>query len=80
MSQGNQIERSPWLRLLLRSVAEHAATKQCQSCGGLLSNSRITLQEHDLQVAVIVVACRACDEKVLVRVEPEAGQGTAGVR
>lgn len=80
MSQRRQIEQSPGLRLLLRLVAEEAATRQCQSCGGPLSNSRITLQEHDLQKAVIAVACRACEERVLVRVEPEAGQGTAGVR
>lgn len=80
MTEGRQIERSPGLTLLLRLVAEEAATKQCQRCGGPLSNSRITLQEHDLERAVIAVACRACDEKVLVRVEPEARQGAAGVR
>ena len=80
MSRRRQVEQSPGLRLLLRLVAEEAATKQCQRCGGPLSNSRITLQEHDLERAVVVVACRACDEKVLVRVEPEAGQGTADIR
>jgi len=80
MSQRRQIEQSPGLGLLLRLVAEEAATRQCQSCGGPLSNARITLQEHDLQRAVIAVACCACDEKVIVRVEPEAGRGTAGVR
>lgn len=80
MTQGQQFEESPGLRLLLRLVAEEAATRQCQSCGGLLSNSRITLQEQDLDRAVIAVACRACDEKVLVRVEPESDLGTAGVR
>ena len=37
-------------------------------------------QEQDLDRAVIAVACRACDEKVLVRVEPESDLGTAGVR
>jgi hypothetical protein len=80
MSRGTHVERSPGLRLLLRLVAEQAATKQCQRCGGALSNSRITLQEHDLQGAVIGIACRACDETVVVRVEPDAAHGTAGVR
>jgi len=80
MSRGTHVERSPGLRLLLRLVAEQAATRQCQGCGGALSNSRITLREHDLQGAAIAIVCRACDETVVVRVEPEASQGSAGVR
>ena len=80
MSQGSAIERSPGLELLLRLVADEAATRQCQSCGGTLSDSQITLQARDLQQVVIALACRTCDQKVLVRVEPEAGPGTAGVR
>jgi hypothetical protein len=80
MSRETHVEQSPGLKLLLRMVAEQAATRRCQRCGGALSNSRITLQEHDVQWVVIAVACRACDETVVVRVEPEAGQGSAGVR
>lgn len=80
MSRETHVERSPGLKLLLRLVAQQAATRQCQRCGGAMSNSRITLQDHDLQGAVIAIACRACDETVIVRVEPEAAQGTAGVR
>ena len=80
MSQESAIERSPGLELLLRLVAEEAASRQCQSCGGTLSDSQIMLQARDLQQVVIALVCRTCDQKVLVRVEPEAGPGTAGVR
>jgi hypothetical protein len=80
MSQESAIERSPGLELLLRLVAAEAASRQCQSCGGTLSDSQITLQARDLQQVVIALVCRTCDQQVLVRVEPEAGPGTASVR
>lgn len=80
MRQGSAIERSPGLELLLRLVADEAATRHCEGCGGALSNSQITLHARNLQQMVIAVACRTCDQRVLVRVEPEAGPGMVGVR
>jgi DNA-directed RNA polymerase subunit RPC12/RpoP len=80
MSQRRQIEQATGTGLLLGLVAQEAATRQCARCGGTLSNSRITLRAQDPQQAVVAVACRACGEEVLVRVEPDAGRGTARVR
>ena len=80
MSKESATVRSSGLELVLRLVADDAASRQCQSCGGALSDSEITVQAHDLEQVVIALACRTCGHQILVRVEPEAGPGAAGVR
>lgn len=79
MSKQQQVQRVPGLELLLRLVAEQLETQRCQGCGATLANSRVALRAHDLQHAVIEVTCSTCSDSVLVRVEPQAREGTASV-
>ncbi len=80
MSSGDRVESSLGLELLLRLVAEEMGVKNCGRCGGALSDSRLALRDHDPQKVVVEVTCRACDEPLLITVEPETRVGTAGVR
>jgi hypothetical protein len=80
MSREQRTEAPPGLELLLRLVSAELAERRCGPCGGSLSNSKITLRSHDSQQVVIEVTCRACHEPLVLRVEPEAEEGTASVR
>lgn len=70
---------SPGIELLIRLVAQQLEARSCTRCGRSLSNSRITLREHDAGQVVIEASCRACDEPLLLKVEPEADDGVARV-
>ena len=71
---------TPGLELVLRLVAAEAETMSCRGCEEPLSNSTVTLREHDLQRVVVEVRCRSCGNAVLLGVAPEAEEGRAGVR
>jgi DNA-directed RNA polymerase subunit RPC12/RpoP len=70
---------APGLELLLRLVAEQLGARRCARCGRSLSHSRVALREHDAQQVVIEVSCRRCQEPLLLKVEPEAGNGVARI-
>jgi hypothetical protein len=70
---------SPGMELLVRLVAQQLEARSCTRCGRSLAGSQITLREHDAAQVVIEVGCRACDEPLLLRVEPEADDGVARV-
>jgi len=80
VSQERQPEASPGVELLLRLVADELRTSSCAGCGGSLIRSRVALRDQDPGQVVIEVVCRSCDEPLLLRVEPEAESGIAGVR
>jgi hypothetical protein len=69
---------SPGLELLVRLVVEELGGRQCARCAGSLSGSRVMIREHGAEKVVIEVRCRACDEALVLKVEP-SGEGVAGI-
>ncbi len=71
---------SPALELLARTVAEQVSGRPCAGCGRPLKDARVRVSPESEARIAAEVTCRSCGERLMVGLEPEAGEGLPEIR